>query len=1087
MNQFRKYVWKISLSLFLCLFIFLFGYAQEETFADNMSALTQIQDLVKQGTITPQQAQEIVKSIKEGQAPRNVSKDLREKAVGGSLTPAEIEAGRALLKQKKKTGDKESRVQTYKKSRVEEDKTARGEKKEKTRAEKKEKPGVEAEKNRKEVEKASIKSNKSKETYFKKTVEPEQPELKIYGHGLFSEASSTFAPIKMLPVSNDYIVGPGDEIKILMWGRMDASYSLTVDNEGVINFPKIGPITVAGLTFGELKKLIRHKAEAITGVYVNISMGRLRTIQVFVLGEVNHPGVYTVSSLATVANALLSSGGPTRLGSLRNVQLKRQNKVISTIDLYNFLLRGDTSSDTRLMPGDVVFVPQVGPMITVSGNVNRPAIYELKNEKGLKQVLKLAGGLTPGAFNQRIQIERAFKNRYRVVLDITYDEFKHKKIVPLQDGDAVKVLSILPDALNAVYLYGNVRRPGQYAFKPGLRILNIIPDIKSLDEDTYFDYALVKRYRKDKMKAELIPFDLGKLLASKDKTQNIMLAPLDEIYIFNKSMFKDREYANVEGQVRKPGKYYIEKMRIKDLIQKAGDLTKDAYLPKAELIRVDKDRNYHTIYFNVAAAMADDPVNNMQVHNEDRIVIHSVWEKQWKSTVSIEGEVKHTGKYTLTDGMRLKDLIFKSGGFTRDAFMQVGHLYRTDWRTKKVTIHTFNVEKALDGDSENNLVLKDLDKVEIHNIWEYKQHYTVSILGMVNNPGKYPYAENMTIKDLILVAGNIKDDAYTNSAELTRYTIMEGKRVETNILNFDVNLALKGNPGNNFKLQPLDVVTIKKIPKWGEKDTVTITGEVAFPGTYQIREGERISSVLERCGGFTPDAYLRGAVFTRESVKKIQQKRIDDMLNRLESEAAHLTSKKVQASLSKEDLAAQQQFMSAQKILIEKLKESRTSGRVVVSILPLSILNKSPRDIILENKDKLYIPKRTNTVNVLGAVYNPAALVYNKDEPEIKYYLAQTGGVTVNADEKSMYLVRVDGTVLSKRGTSWFGMRWDSDKNRWGSGFGHKFENTRLYPGDTLVVPEKVIMPSYMRDIKDITQILYQIAVTAGVTITQVF
>jgi protein involved in polysaccharide export with SLBB domain len=392
------------------------------------------------------------------------------------------------------------------------------------------------------------------EEFFKKSLGPGRPSLEIFGHNLFSEAPSTFAPIRAMPVSNGYIVGPGDEIKILMWGRLDERYSLEVDNEGVINFPKIGPLTVGGLTFEEVKDLIRRKAEAITGVNVNVSMGKLRTIQVFVLGEVKNPGVYTVSSLAAMTNALLASGGPTDLGSLRRVELKRQGKVISVIDLYDFLLKGDTSADTRLMPGDVVFLPQAGPMVSVSGNVKRPAIYELKDDLDLKTALDLAGGLTPWGYKQRIQIERASENQQQIIVDIPYAELIEKKPILLKDGDLIRVFPIIPDSMNSVYLFGNVLRPGQYEYKQGLRVSDILPNIETLDKDTYFGYALIKRYHFENMKAELIPFDLGRLLFSKDLSQDIALRPLDELYVFNQRTFEDRKFAIVEGEVRKPGR-----------------------------------------------------------------------------------------------------------------------------------------------------------------------------------------------------------------------------------------------------------------------------------------------------------------------------------------------------------------------------------------------------------------------------------------------------------------------------------------------------------------------------------------------------
>jgi polysaccharide export outer membrane protein len=835
------------------------------------------------------------------------------------------------------------------------------------------------------------------EEFFKKSLGPGRPSLEIFGHNLFSEAPSTFAPILAMPVSDGYIVGPGDEIKILMWGRLDERYSLEVDNEGVINFPRTGPLTVGGLTFEEVKELIRHKAEAITGVNVNVSMGKLRTIQVFVLGEVKNPGVYTVSSLAAITNALLASGGPTDLGSLRRVELKRQGKVISVIDLYDFLLKGDTSADTRLMPGDVVFLPQAGPMVSVSGNVKRPAIYELKDDLDLKTTLDLAGGLTPWGYKQRIQIERASEHQQQIVVDIPYAELAEKRPILLKDGDLVRVFPIIPDAMNAVYLFGNVLRPGQYEYKQGLRVSDIIPNVETLDKDTYFGYALIKRYHLDDMKAELIPFDLGQLLFLKDESQDISLRPLDELYVFDQRTFEDRTVAVVEGEVRKPGRYFID-----------------------------------------------------------------------------------------ASGMRLRDLIFKAGNLTRDAYMKLGHIYRKDRHTKEVNILTFNLKKAMAEDPQNNILLQDQDTVYVHSILDYKEEYTVSIKGMVHRPGDYPYASNMTVKDLILVAGNVRDAAYTKEAELVRFDIVNGKKVESSVINFDILRALENDPDHNLKLQPMDFVNIKQIPDWWDKKkTVSISGEVCFPGDYQIRSEERLSDLLKRAGGFTERAYLRGASFTREAVKKMQQDRLNDLMKKLEIEIAQFGSQEMQTALSKEDLAAQAQFVSAQKALVDKLSEAEASGRLVISLAPINELKGRSSDLFLEDGDRLYIPQRPNTVSVLGAVYNPTALVYDEDRPTVEYYLNKTGGPTDNAEVDQMYIIRADGTVVSKGGESWFGVTWSDEDNRWA--MGGTIDDVKLYPGDTILVPQKLVRPAYMRDIKDITQIVYQIAVIAGITATQIF
>jgi len=912
-----------------------------------------VQQMMREGQVTPRQVQEGMRAVERGQVTPEMMQQLQERESLGTLTAEEIEAGKRLLDQQMKPAESSAPDQAKREEAA-----------------------------------------KPEEEFFKKTGRPEAPSLEIFGHRLFTSAPSTFAPITAVPVSNDYIVGPGDEIKVLMWGRLDASYSLEVDNEGVINFPRVGPLTVAGLTFGELKELIRARAEAITGVNVNVSMGRLRTIQVFVLGEVKSPGVYTVSSLASVTNALLASGGPTHLGSLRKVELKRHGRTVTVMDLYEFLLRGDTSADTRLMPGDAIFIPQCGPMVAISGNVKRPAVYEMRDDRALHNALALAGGLKPRAYNQRIQIERAYENRVQIVLDISYDELHREKPVPLQDGDFVKVFSIHPTPVNAVYLYGNVLRPGEYAYGPGLRILDILPGIEGLDVDTYFDYALVKRYHHGDSRTELIPFHLGRLLLSGAASHNLALKPLDEVYVFSKAMFEERRYAVMTGEVRRPGRYLI-------------------------------------------------------------------------------------------DDMKVRDLVFKAGNFTRDAYMAIGHLYRTDLSTKEVQILAFDVSKAMEGDPEHNFFLQDLDEVIIHSTWDYVSRHTVAVKGRVNKPGEYPFAVNMTVRDLILVGGNVMESAYLDMAELMRFNIVEGKRVETSLVTFDIRKAMAGDPAHNLALKPFDMVNVKEIPEWKEVRTAVISGEVVFPGAYQLRKEERLSSMIERAGGFKEEAYLRGAYFTRDSVKAVQRQRLQDMIKQMEIEVAHYASGEAQATLSQEDVAAQAQFLAAQRNLIAKLKEAEPTGRVVISLLPTTVMRDASLDMVLESGDRLVVPKSPGTVSVVGAVYNPSALIFESSKADLGYYLQKTGGPTENAEKDKMYVVRADGTVIAKAQTSWFGIAWSDDERRWE--FGQDFEKTTLYPGDTVLVPQRVVRPSFMRDVKDVTTILFQLAVTAGILIQQVF
>ncbi len=622
--------------------------------------------------------------------------------------------------------------------------------------------------------------------------------LKQFGYDLFTRAPSSFAPVEDIPVGPEYVVGPGDEIRVSVWGKIEGQWTVVVDRDGNISLPKVGTLGVSGLKFRELRMLLRKQfSKYFTGFEMSVSLGSLRTIRVYIVGNAKYPGSYTVSSLSTLVNALFEAGGPDKKGTMRAIKLVRGGKTMVTFDMYDFLLKGDKSRDIRLMPDDVIFIPPVGPLVAIAGSVNNPAIYELKGETTVSALIEMAGGLSGVAFKGRVQIERIQDNTRQVVFESDLDEIRSKDIT-LQSGDVVKIFQVVKDE-RVIRLAGAVQREGDYGFSPG--------------------------------------------------------------------------------------------MTVKDLISKAGGLKYYAYDKEAELTRIH---------------------------------------------VTDEGPV-----------------------------------------TEKIMI-------------------------------------------------------------------NLKE-------------------------------ALAGNPDSNILLKENDYLFVRTVPEWRLYQTVRLEGEVRFPGTYTIKKGERLSSLIRRAGGFTDKAFLRGAVFTRKRVATLQQRQIEEMIDRLERDLLSTGTARVATATSSQEARLMQMEADQKARFIAKLRTVRAKGRVSIRLDDPERLRGTLYDIELEDGDHLYIPTDPQTVQVIGSVYNQTAFVYESGR-NAKYYIDLAGGFTENADRKSIYILKADGSAM-KLGRGMVGLSWNSEYSRWDVGAGE------VESGDTIVVPEKLERIAWMRNIKDVTQILYQIAVTAGVLI----
>jgi polysaccharide export outer membrane protein len=987
--------------------------------------------------------------------------------------------------------------------------------------------------------------------------------LKPFGYEFFQEAAvRIITDRKDIPVPAQYVVGPGDEVKILLWGRVNAQYTLPVDRNGNITIPQIGPVPVAGMTFQQMsERLVAHTGQ-IVGANIDVTMGALKTIPIFVLGDVKRPGAYTIGSFATITDALLISGGPSDIGSMRNVQLKRNGKVVTSFDLYNLLIKGDKSRDLVLQAGDVVFVPVVGKLVGIAGNVKRPAIYELKDLHDLQNMFDLAGGIIPTAYTQQIQVERIVRNERSIIVDINDKNLTRAREVLLQDGDLVKVFNIVDKNVNMVQLSGNVKRSGKYEHKPGMRIKDLLKEMGDLMADTYMSYALIKRQEGPSATLGLIPFSLNELLLEGKESANLELKPQDMIFVFSKWYFRDKPVVYVEGEVRafqltltaalarqasfgrdsagrredfsrtnatqrdglsvaeralldeyrrkrgeavpdrsfgqegmtgrdnasdRDGLSVAEQALLQDYRQKKGEVSRDVFPPERKPGTADdqKYRGFDEVSMaDGALRVGDIPFREGQIIRGGQPASERPYpEDQSQARQAGVGMVPGESRRERTpetpavevpfrENMTVRDAILGAGGITRDAYLAEMELYRTDEVTRRVTSYRFNLQKALDGDVNHNVILKNLDRIVVKSASGFQYRQTVRIDGDVYKPGVYRYADRMRVSDLIFAAGNVLESAYMGEAEVSTQVVEDKRNVRVMNRTFDLAKALSGDPQSNVELKPYDVVMVKRLNNWRTERFVNIQGEVTFPGKYFVRSGETLASLIERAGGYAQRAYLRGAVFTRIRVKETQRKALDELILRLEKDIASAGAAAAETSLTADVVAAKKAELESKQKFVEVLKKTEPTGRMAIKLSHLRLLKGSEFDVELEDGDALYIPVKSSAITVAGSTMSQASFVY-VDSMDYKSYIEMAGGFTRYADSGNVFILKVDGTA-QKAGSRYVG--WSESRSRW-EVTGFQEETRELEPGDTIIVPEKVERIAWLRELKDWTQTLMQLAI----------
>lgn len=915
---------------------------------------------------------------------------------------------------------------------------------------------------------------------------PEKPEssiihdafpggLTLFGQDLFVNAPNSFVPETQIPIPLDYRLGPGDTILLQLSGKVYQQHVVMVDRAGVLTIPGLVPLPVTGMTFQQLKELLQERVQKqmLGAEIARITLGELRSLQVFVLGDVPHPGSYTVNSLTTATNAIFSSGGIKPIGSLRNIQVKRQGKTVVTLDLYTLLLEGDQSADVRLQGGDIVFVPPIGHVIAVTERVKRPGIYELASEQTVEQAINLAGGLLPDADPRRVKIERFQNRQQRILLDLDITQQAPLQ-TRIQPGDTIRVSSVLSTRRDVVTLDGFIDNPGEYQWHPALHLADVVRRNNLLPQVDLL-YAVVTRLDKQHGRLQPLTLNLGRALDDPSSPDNLLLQPEDAIRIFGteedhadsvqtlvehlrgQARYSHREQVvNVAGYVRYPGNYpFSPGMGLRDLLHAAGDIEVETDMEYTLIVRFNERGEIEPFSVRLSQLLrTDSRQSDIRLHPMDQILVFP--------TILTNRKARAQRSVVDADKQMIND---NESGKTNNA--------RADNNTRGArTTRRGNGNGAGDGQEATLLrrALLEPVLVKLRQQSSLKSPTKIVLInGSVRHPGEYPLEANMRVSDLVRASGRMAEPAYTLDAELSRFSIAKEKHRAIGHKDIDLEKIIAGDASANILLQPHDVLLIKRTPQWSTVNSVTFEGELRFPGTYPVKPGETLLQVLERAGGLTPYAYPKGAIFLRQSLREREKKEIDALASRLEMEVA-------ERDLQQVDKAEEQKKVSSSSLiigLIQKLRSTVPQGRLAID-LPLMMAHASSSDntdaIVLRDQDHLIIPQKINEITVLGEVFYPTSHQYLRTH-SIEDYINLSGGYSQMADLEHIYVVKANGQVVSNTpALNIFGSAWLSG----GSG------SISPTPGDTIVVPLKVERIAPMALWKDLSQILYNIAITSA-------
>jgi polysaccharide export outer membrane protein len=559
-------------------------------------------------------------------------------------------------------------------------------------------------------------------------------DLELFGRDMFALAPAAFEPSAFGPVGPNYRLGPGDEVVITMWGTYEEIYTQGVTREGYIVLPKIGQVVLNNMTLAEarqhLLRVMTPSYQALNSgrpgatAFLDVTLGKIRAVTVYVMGDAQRRGAFNLNGLSTAFTALYAAGGPSNRGSLRDIRIVRDDRVISHLDGYDYLLRGDKSSDVYLRDGDIIFVPPIGPKVNVAGRVLRPAVYELKSGESLREVIDYAGGLTASAYRERAQVARILPPAQRgttpwvrVVFDVNLDRLLGEtgEVVRMADGDVLTVFAVPADRRNFVIVEGAVWNPGRLELRSGLTISQAVELAGGLREEALLSRVEVIRTRPDETTEQLSRVLSGALAGEPD--QDLELEPRDRVHVYSIHDLYPLDYVQIFGMVRTPGRYLLhENMTVMDLIARAGGFTKDAWTDWVEVARPRYSSDGSLADFEVTRVPVDTTYAPLEghflLHDFDQVFIRQ--RPQWDMTrnVTIRGEVLFPGTYTLIrDDEKVADLLARAGGLTGYAYPEGTRFVRAMDQSGRVNI---DLPRALhDSRSRDNLVLQPGDDIYI--------------------------------------------------------------------------------------------------------------------------------------------------------------------------------------------------------------------------------------------------------------------------------------------------------------------------------------------------------------------------------------